>query len=82
MLVRVRWKPPGRSRVAQQRTLKGSYPGSCVPSRDIPLYIQYFQQGQLPVDRLLAERLRLTDINAGFDRLASGETIRQIIEMP
>ncbi len=68
--------------VAEERTLKGSYLGSCVPSRDIPLYIQYFQQGKLPVDRLLAERLPLTDINAGFDRLASGETVRQIIEMP
>ena len=27
-------------------------------------------------------RLPLTDINAGFDRLASGETIRQSIAMP
>ena len=68
--------------VAEERTLKGSYLGSCVPSRDIPLYIQYFQQGKLPVDRLLAERLTLNDINAGFDRLASGETIRQIVEFP
>ena len=68
--------------VAEERTLKGSYLGSCVPSRDIPLYIDYFQQGKLPVDRLLAERLTLTDINAGFDRLASGETVRQIVEFP
>lgn len=68
--------------VAEERTLKGSYLGSCVPSRDIPLYIQYFQQGKLPVDRLLAERLALNDINAGFDRLASGETVRQIVEFP
>ncbi len=68
--------------VAEERTLKGSYLGSCVPSRDIPLYIQYFQQGKLPVDRLLAERLTLNDINAGFDRLASGETVRQIVEFP
>lgn len=68
--------------VAEERTLKGSYLGSCVPARDIPLYIQYFQQGRLPVDRLLAERLALSDINAGFDRLAGGETIRQIVEFP
>lgn len=67
--------------VAEERTLKGSYLGSCVPSRDVPRYIEFFQQGRLPVDRLLAERLRLEDINAGFDRLAGGETVRQIVEM-
>jgi alcohol dehydrogenase len=66
--------------VAEERTLKGSYLGSCVPSRDIPAYIAYYQQGRLPVDRLLAERLTLAEINVGFDRLASGETVRQIVE--
>lgn len=66
--------------VAEERTLKGSYLGSCVPSRDIPAYIAFYQQGRLPVDRLLSERLALPEINAGFDRLASGETVRQIIE--
>ena len=49
---------------AEERTLKGSYLGSCVPSRDIPAYIAFYQQGRLPVDRLLAERLTLTEINA------------------
>ena len=52
--------------VAEERTLKGSYLGSSVPSRDIPLYIQYFLQGQLPVDRLLAERLPLENQVTAF----------------
>lgn len=65
--------------VAEERTVKGSYLGSCVPSRDIPRYIEWYLQGRLPVDRLLSERLRLEDINAGFDRLASGATIRQVV---
>jgi alcohol dehydrogenase len=65
--------------VAEERTLKGSYLGSCVPSRDIPRYIDFFQQGRLPVDRLLAGQLKLAEINDGFDRLASGETVRQIV---
>jgi len=67
--------------VAEERTLKGSYLGSCVPSRDIPRYIEWYRAGRLPVDRLLSERLRLDDINAAFDRLAAGESIRQVVEI-
>jgi alcohol dehydrogenase len=67
--------------VAEERTLKGSYLGSCVPARDIPRYIEWYRAGQLPVDRLLGERLRLDGLNAAFDRLAAGESIRQIVEL-
>ena len=35
----------------------------------------------MSVGRLMSERLRLEDINAGFDRLAAGESIRQVIEI-
>lgn len=65
--------------VTEERTIKGSYLGSCVPKRDIPRYISLFQRGQLPVDKLLSERIELEDINEAFDRLAKAETIRQII---
>lgn len=66
--------------VAEERTLKGSYLGGHVPSLDVPEYIALYQSGRLPVDRLLTHRLRLDEINLGFDRLASGEAIRQVIE--
>ena len=72
---------PHVSLVAEERTLKGSYLGSCVPARDIPHYIDWYRAGRLPVDRLLSERVRLDDINAAFDRLAAGETIRQVVEI-
>ena len=68
-----------RNLVAEERTLKGSYVGSCVPSRDIPRFISLYQQGLLPVDRLMSERIGLDQINEGFDRLADGGTVRQIV---
>jgi alcohol dehydrogenase len=70
---------PATNLVAEERTLKGSYIGSCVPGRDIPRYIALYRQGMLPVDRLLSERIGLDDINLGFDRLADGATVRQIL---
>ncbi|GIN20448.1 zinc-dependent alcohol dehydrogenase family protein [Siminovitchia fordii] len=66
---------------AEERTLKGSYVGSCVPNRDIPRFIDLFKQGRLPVDRLHSESISLEDINEGFDKLAKGESLRIIIKM-
>ncbi len=68
--------------VGEERTLKGSYIGSCVPVRDIPRYIDLYKQGKLPVDRLMSDRIALEDINAAFDRLDAGETVRQVIVFP
>ncbi|MBL8503399.1 MAG: zinc-dependent alcohol dehydrogenase family protein [Rhodocyclaceae bacterium] len=65
--------------VAEERTIKGSYLGSAVPARDIPHYIALYHAGKLPVDKLITSRLSLDEINAGFDRLAAGEAVRQVI---
>jgi alcohol dehydrogenase len=71
---------PAVSLVAEERTLKGSYLGSGVPSRDIPKFLGLYHRGRLPIDKLLTHRIRLDDINVGFDRLADGSAIRQVVE--
>lgn len=70
---------PATNLVAEERSIRGSYVGSCVPARDIPRFIALYQQGLLPVDRLMSERIGFKDINAGFDKLADGGTVRQIL---
>ena len=65
--------------VAEERILRGSYIGSSVPARDIPRYIEMYQRGKLPVDRLMGDKLALADINRGFDRMASGLSLRDVI---
>lgn len=67
------------SLVAEERTLKGSYVGSCVPVRDVARYVSLFRQGRLPVDKLLSDTLTLDEINEGFERLANGKAIRQVM---
>jgi alcohol dehydrogenase len=71
---------PALSLVAEERTLKGSYLGSCVPRRDIPRFIALYRSGQLPVQELLSGTLTLDELNTGFDRLASGDAIRQVVK--
>jgi alcohol dehydrogenase len=67
---------PQISLTMEERTLKGSYMGSCVPQRDIPNYIEMWQRGRLPVERLVTHRIKLQEINEGFDLLASGDAGR------
>src|SRR5580658_2423059 len=70
---------PALGLVNEERTIKGSYMGSSVPSRDVPRFIALYRAGLLPVDRMLTHRLRLDEINTGFDRLAKAEAIRQVV---
>jgi alcohol dehydrogenase len=74
-----RFALPPVQMVAEERTLRGSYIGSAVPARDIPRYIELYRRGRLPVDRLMGERLTLDDINRGFDRLATGQALRDVV---
>lgn len=72
---------PALSLIAEERTLKGSYLGSCVPSRDLPRMVTMYRQGILPVDKLLTHRMALADINLAMDQLHTGDAIRQIIDL-
>jgi alcohol dehydrogenase len=65
--------------VAEARTLSGSYIGSCLPNRDIPSFIALYQQGRLPIDRLVTRTIGLDDINAAMDALADAQVVRQVI---
>jgi len=70
---------PAVNLVAEERTVKGSYIGTCVPSRDIPRYIDLYRQGKLAVNRLMSGTLKLEDINRGFDLLNEGKAVRQVV---
>ena len=65
--------------VSEEKTIKGSYMGSCVPVRDIPRFISLYQQGKLPVDRMMSKRIGFAEMNEGFDRLQDVATVRQVL---
>jgi alcohol dehydrogenase len=73
------WAMPSTNLVAEERTIKGSYIGTCVPSRDLPRYVELYRAGRLPVDKLMSGKLKLEDINEGFDRLHEGKAVRQVV---
>jgi alcohol dehydrogenase len=50
-----------------------------VPERDIPRFLGLYKRGKLPVGRLKSGTLALAEINLGFDRLADGSVLRQVL---
>ena len=72
---------PHSQLVVDERTIKGSYMGSCVVRNDVPKFINLYKQGKLPVDKLRSGNICLNDLNQGFDKLAAGDAIRQMLVM-
>lgn len=64
---------------SEARTIIGSYLGSSVPSEDIPMYLEMWRNGKLPIERLISSNIRLDQVNEAMDKLANGEAIRQVI---
>lgn len=62
------------------KRLLGSYMGDAVPGRDIPLYLQYWRDGKLPVELLHSDTKPLADINEGLDALSAGHVVRRLFQ--
>jgi alcohol dehydrogenase len=65
--------------VADEKVLRGSMFGSCVPERDLPRYLKYYQEGRLPVDRLKSGTMGFDDLNRNLDLLDRGAVLRQML---
>jgi alcohol dehydrogenase len=72
---------PSSFLVDEERKIHGSYMGSVVPRRDIPMLVDLYSSGRIKLDEIVTRYLRLEDINNGLESLASGEAARQIIKM-
>jgi alcohol dehydrogenase len=67
--------------VAEARTVIGSYLGSALPARDIPVLAQWWREGRLPVESLVSSRIGLDEVNHAMDELAAGRAVRQVVEL-
>jgi Zn-dependent alcohol dehydrogenase len=70
---------PHAALVTEEKVIRGSYMGSCVPKRDIPRFIALYQRGRLPVQKLRSGFITFDQINEGFDKLADGTVLRQVL---
>lgn len=61
--------------------LKSSWYGDCLPSRDFPMLIDLFQQGRLPLEGFVSERIALADVEEAFHKMERGEVLRSVVEL-
>ena len=65
--------------VSEEKAIRGSLMGSCVPLRDLPLYLSLYKDGRLPVGRLKSEQIGFDRLNLSLDLLDQGSVLRQIL---
>ena len=56
-----------------EKIFRGSLGGSGTPERDFLQYVTWFQEGRLPLDKLVTKRYTLDQINEGVKALEKGE---------
>lgn len=69
------------SLVGEGRTIIGSYLGSSVPERDLPVFVDLWRSGRLPVEKLISSTFSIDDVNEAFERLAAGTELRQVLDL-
>ncbi len=60
-------------------SLKSSWYGDCLPSRDFPMLVDLYLQGRLDLDAFVSEEIGLGDVEAAFDKMHGGEVLRSVV---
>ena len=60
-------------------SLKSSWYGDCLPSRDFPMLIDLYLQGRLPLDAFVTEEIGVDDVEAAFDKMHGGDVLRSVV---
>ncbi len=63
-------------------SLKSSWYGDCLPSRDFPALVSLYQQGRLDLDAFVSEEIGLGDVEAAFEKMHHGDVLRSVVLFP
>jgi S-(hydroxymethyl)mycothiol dehydrogenase len=64
---------------ARGGSLKSSWYGDCLPERDFPTLVDLYQQGRLPLERFVSERIKLDEVEDAFHTMHKGEVLRSVV---
>ncbi|MFK5691114.1 S-(hydroxymethyl)mycothiol dehydrogenase [Ornithinimicrobium sp. LYQ92] len=62
-------------------SLKSSWYGDCLPSRDFPMLIDLYRQGRFDLDAFVTETIGLGDVESAFDKMHTGDVLRSVVVM-
>ncbi|GAA1913173.1 S-(hydroxymethyl)mycothiol dehydrogenase [Streptomyces durmitorensis] len=60
-------------------SLKSSWYGDCLPSRDFPMLIDLHLQGRLDLDAFVSETIALDEVEDAFARMHKGDVLRSVV---
>ena len=60
-------------------TLKSSWYGDCLPTRDFPMFIDLYLQGRLDLDGFVSETISVNDVEEAFHKMERGEVLRSVV---
>jgi S-(hydroxymethyl)mycothiol dehydrogenase len=60
-------------------SLKSSWYGDCLPSRDFPMLIDLYLQKRLDLDAFVSETITLDDVEKAFERMHHGDVLRSVV---
>jgi S-(hydroxymethyl)glutathione dehydrogenase/alcohol dehydrogenase len=72
---------PGASLVRDEKVVTGSLYGSCRPHTDMPMLLDLFMAGRLPLDRLVGTTYPLDEIDRAFADMREGTGVRTVIDL-
>ncbi|BCW63395.1 S-(hydroxymethyl)mycothiol dehydrogenase [Paenarthrobacter sp. MSM-2-10-13] len=62
-------------------SLKSSWYGDCLPSRDFPMLVDLYKQGKLDLDAFVTERITIDQVEEAFDKMHDGAVLRSVVEL-
>ncbi len=66
---------------AAAASLKSSWYGDCLPTRDFPMLVDLHLGGRLPLDQFVTETIGIGDVEAAFAAMAGGDVLRSVVVM-
>jgi Zn-dependent alcohol dehydrogenase len=72
---------PALTMPRMERRVLGSIYGSSKPERDFPATLEHWRAGRLPLDRLVTHRLRLAEVQRGFELMRDGSAVRVVLDL-
>ena len=60
-------------------SLRVSWYGDCLPTRDFPMLASWYSQGLLKLDEIVTRKIKLSETEDAFEAMKRGETLRSVI---
>jgi S-(hydroxymethyl)mycothiol dehydrogenase len=75
----MQWTTPLIDIFGRGGSIKSSWYGDCLPSRDFPMLVDLYLQGRLPLEKFVSEKIGIDDVEAAFEKMHHGDVLRSVV---